>query len=144
MVSHPGHDFTNIILHDKYVLEQLLYLVTTLSKNGVMNKATDIPPHVKLATQMKAILSQLTTLTGIQKDQTSTLVSTIENSIDKKAYDFGNINESQLREILASHQSESANLIDSRLVGVDDRLKIQESLYQLASSNENHRIVYSK
>ena len=78
MVSHPGHDFTKIvILHDKNLLDRLSLLVTTAPTNGVMNKPTGIPPHIELATQMKEILSHVISLAEIQKDQTSSLVSTI-------------------------------------------------------------------
>ena len=76
-----------------------------------------------------------------KKKQTSTLVSTIEKAIDEKAYDSGNITGSRLREILASHQSKSANLVDGRLLAMNDRLKtIQESFYNFAIGNEQ-RIV---
>ena len=104
-----------------------------------MDKPTGIPPHVKHDAQMKEILSQVISICEIQKEQTSTLVSTIEKAIDEKAYDSGNITGSRLREILASHQSESTNLVDDRLLAMDGRLKtIQESFYDLASGNEQH------
>ena len=92
MISHPGHDFTKIvILHDKDLFERLSHLVTTAPTNGVMDTPTGIPPHVEHATQMKEILSQVISFCEIQKEQTSTLVSTIEKAIDEKAYDSGNI-----------------------------------------------------
>ena len=146
MVSNPGHDFTKIaILHNKDLLDRLSLLVSTAPTNVVMNKPTGIPPHVELATQMKEVLSHVISLAQIQKDQTSTLVSTIEKAIDEKAYDSGNITGSRLREILASYQSESANLVDSRLLSVDDKLKkIQESFYQFASGNEDRQMINSQ
>lgn len=140
MISHPGHGFTKIVLlHEKDLLERLSHFVTTLPTDGVMDKPTGIPPHVEHAAQMKEILSQVISICEIQKEQTSTLVSTIEKAIDEKAYDSGNITGSRLREILASHQSESTNLVDDRLLAMDGRLKtIQESFYDLASGNEQH------
>ena len=86
MVSHPGHSFTRIvILHDKNLLERLSHLVTTVPTNGVMDKPTGIPPHVEHAAQMKEILSQVISICEIQKEQTSTLLSTVEKAIDDKA-----------------------------------------------------------
>ena len=93
---------------------------------------------------MKEIISQLISLVEIQKDQTSTLVSTIEKVMDEKVYTSDNITGSRLLEIITSHQAESVSLVDSRSVDVDDRLKkIQELFYQLASVNEDRRIVCS-
>ena len=138
IISHPGHDFTKIvILHGKNLLEQLLLLVTTTATKGVIDTPTGIPPHVEHAIQMKEILTQVISLCEIQKEPTATLVSTVEEAIDKKVYDSDNINSSRLCEILADHQAKSSGIVNGRLLVMNERLKsIQESFHSIASGSE--------
>ena len=102
-----------------------------------MDTPTDIPPYVKHATQMKEILTQIISLCEIQKEQIANLVSAIEEAINKEAYNSSNITGSQLHEILADHQAKSSDLVDGRLLVMNERLKsIQESFHNIASGSE--------
>ena len=69
------------------------------------------------------------------------MVSTIEEAIDKKAYDSGNITGSRLCEILDDHQAKSSELVDGRLQAMNERLKsVQEEFHDIASGSEQHVI----
>ena len=91
------------MLHEKSLLDRLLPLVTIEPAEGVIEKATGIPPHSELATQMREILQQLTSLVQTQNAQTSTLVATIEKAIDEKMNNSGNVTGSRLREMISQY-----------------------------------------
>ena len=104
MIRNPGYSFTKIfMLHEKSLLDRLLPLVTIEPAEGVIEKATGIPPHSELATQMREILQQLTSLVQTQNAQTSTLVATIEKAIDEKMNNSGNVTGSRLREMISQY-----------------------------------------
>jgi hypothetical protein len=98
MENIPGHAFTNMsLLHDRALHDHLQALVTIKPTPGVMTTPTGIPPHVGLAQQLKEVLEKVSSLVVSFENQTRSVVAAIENSIENKALESGQVTGNRLK-----------------------------------------------
>ena len=91
MVNNPGHEFTKIpVLSDHNLLKELKKYVTTEPTENVLETATGIPPHISLSMKLEILLEKCTSICESFTTQTESLVKTIKEAIDEKAWDSGN------------------------------------------------------
>jgi hypothetical protein len=116
MVANPGHNFSKILLlHDQELLHDLHLLVKTEPTPEVMATPTGIPPHVKLASQLQAILTNVTKVVSSLREQTIWITEAVKTAIDEKLWDSGHVTGTQLREILTTFQDQSMDAVNTRL-----------------------------
>jgi len=92
-----GHDFHRIpIFQRPELLSRLKGLVTTKPTDGVMTKATGIPPHIEQAVLMKKVLMNIGDIATRLETIGDRVVEAVERAIDQKAWDAGTITPQQL------------------------------------------------
>ena len=113
MADVPGHAFGNIsIFHDVGLMNFLRELVTTEATPGVMVKASGIPPHIGLATQMQTVIKTLTTMTLEFSTQTTSIVDAVNKAIEDKSWENGQVTGTKLKEILDEFQASNMSQLE--------------------------------
>jgi hypothetical protein len=69
-----------------------------------MTTPTGIPPHVGLAQQLKEFLEKVSSLVASFENQTRSVVAAIDDAIENKALELGQVTGNHLKEILDGFQ----------------------------------------
>jgi hypothetical protein len=108
IIMNPGHPFTWIsILHNPALLDALKNLVTTDPTPGVLVKATGIPPHIQQAVMLSKVLKELTHLTSAFELHKEEVVKAVDDAIENKALESGQVTGTRLRAMLDDFQKEN-------------------------------------
>ena len=101
MVANPGPPFTRLrILHDRELLNVLKLLVTMKATPGVLTKALGISLHLHQAIAMGNVLKELTHLSIAFNSHKEEVVKAVEEAIENKALEAGQVTGTRLRSML--------------------------------------------
>jgi hypothetical protein len=76
---------------------------------------TGISPHVKLASQLKEILTNVTKVVSSLEEQTIWIAEEVKTAIDEKSWDSGHVTGTRLLEILTTFQDQLIDAVNTRL-----------------------------
>jgi hypothetical protein len=140
MENIPGHAFTNMpLLHDRALLDHLQALVTIKPTPGVMTTPTGIPPHVGLAQQLKEVLGKVSSLVACFENQTRSVVAAIDDAIENKSLESGQVTGNRLKEILDGFQKESVKAMNEKLDGLREEFSASRGQSSLSGGQERQR-----
>ena len=115
-VKFPGHDFCKLtLLQDSLLLANLKQLVTVEPTKGVILAPTGIPPHIGLAVQISEVLDTLGELVCKFGEHGDNLMAAVEDALEGKAWENGQVTGSKLREILETYRTDSIEAVDRQL-----------------------------
>jgi hypothetical protein len=101
MFAVPGHDFNKIkLLQEKVLLKELKPLVTLEPTEGVITRATGIPPHVHHSRKLRLILDDIYKIQERQETLQETIVAGVEDVLHKRAMDSDSVSMDRLVSII--------------------------------------------
>jgi len=114
--KYPGHSFTLIPLMNNPSLVDRLKNKITIQPRGQITTATGIPPHVSMAIEVRRVLNICQDTLQEVKAVQSSISTTINDAIEKRAVGEGHMTSARLNELLDGYHTNLQSIVSTQLI----------------------------